>query len=103
MSQQSVILRVHVAGAGPHPIGDEIWEQSLDEAIRFEASIIAQDACSDLLESPSRAHREQLCDQVVAEMTAALTQPGDTYQGPDGVRYSLTREAPGEAQRARSA
>ena len=85
-----LILRVHLAGAEPYRIGDEIWEQSLDEAIRFEASIIAQDAGSDLLQSPSQAHREQLRDQLIAEMTAALTQPGDSYQAPDGVRYSLT-------------
>ncbi len=26
---------------------------------------------------------------MIAEMTAALTQPGDTYQAPDGARYSL--------------
>ena len=57
MSDRSLILRVHVAGAEPYRIGDEIWEQSLDETIRFEASIIAQDAASDLLESPSQKHR----------------------------------------------
>ena len=98
-----LILGVHVAGAEPSRIGDEIWEQSHDEAIRFEASIVAQDAGCELLESPSPKHRDELRDQVIAEMTAALTQPGDSYQAPDGVRYSLTRDAPGEAQRARSA
>lgn len=51
-----VIPRVHVAGAEPYRIGDEIWEQPLDEAIRFQTSIIAHDAGSDLLQSPSQAH-----------------------------------------------
>ena len=27
---------------------------------------------------------------VIAEMTAALNKRGDSYQAPDGVRYSLT-------------
>jgi hypothetical protein len=62
MNQYSLILRVHVAGARPYRIGDEVFEQSLEEAIRFEASIIADNAGSDLLESPSK-HREQLRDQ----------------------------------------
>ena len=45
---------------------------------------------SELLQSPSRVHRPQLRDQAIAEMTAPLAHPGDSYQAPDRVRDSLT-------------
>ena len=38
-----LILRVHVPGAEPYEIGDEIWQQSLAEAITAEAHTIADD------------------------------------------------------------
>ena len=64
-----LILRVHVPGAEPYEIGDEIWQQSLAEAITAEAQTIAADA--DLLEDGSEASRNQLRDQVTADMTRA--------------------------------
>jgi hypothetical protein len=85
-----LMLRVHLPGAEPYEIGDEIWQPSLAQAMTAEAEVIAQNAGAALLESPSDAHREQLRDPVVAEMTAALTRPGDRYRAPDGARYSLT-------------
>jgi hypothetical protein len=48
-----LMLRVHVPGAEPDEIGDEIWQTSLAEAIAAEAEAIAENAGADLLESPS--------------------------------------------------
>jgi hypothetical protein len=49
-----MVLNVHVLGATPYEIGDEIWQESLTltDAIRAEAEIIAAYADADLLESP---------------------------------------------------
>ena len=88
---EPLFLHALVPGAVPYEIGDEIWQQSLAEAIEAEAQTIADDAGADQLEDSSEASRNQLCDQVIADMTAALTRAGDTYRGPDGIRYTLTR------------
>lgn len=88
-----MILRVHVQGAQHYDVGDEIWRQSLAEAITAEADTIAGYAGSDLLESPDQQHRDALRDQIIAEMTAALVDAGDEYRAPDGVRYSLIDES----------
>ena len=85
-----LILRVHVPGAEPYEIGDEIWQQTLQEAIAAEGQIVADDARSDLLESPDAEQRRQLCARVIAEMTSSLVHVGDRYRAPDGVLYSLT-------------
>ena len=87
---QPMILKVHVPGACPYEIGDEIWQQTLQEAIAAEAEIVAEDAGSDLLESPDAEHRRQLRERVIAEMTSVLVHVGDRYRAPDGVLYSLT-------------
>ena len=84
-----MILTVHVPGSVPYEIGDEIWQQPLEDAIRAEAETIAEHAGSDLLQSPDRAHRNELRDQLIAEMTRALVHTGDRYRAPDGVLYSL--------------
>jgi hypothetical protein len=88
-----LILRVHLDGAGPYEIGDEIWHQPLADAIRAEAETIAGYAGSGLLPLPGRAGRVALRNHVIIEMTAALRQAGDTYTAPDGVAYTLTDEA----------
>ncbi len=88
---QPLILNVHVPGAEPNEVGDEIWQQSLAQAIEAEAQTIAADAGADLLEDNTEASRSELRDQVIADMTRALVRAGDTYRAPDGVRYSLTR------------
>src|SRR6202008_2634976 len=85
-----MILNVQVPGAWPYEIGDEIWQQSLAEAIRAEAEIIADDASSHQPNAPVSAGRDALRDRVIAEMTAALRRPGDAYTAPDGVSYALT-------------
>jgi hypothetical protein len=87
-----MILKVHVPGALPYDIGDEIWHGSLREAIYAEAETIAAYAGADLLESPDRAHRGALRDRIVHEMTSALVGVGDHYRAPDGVLYSLIEE-----------
>ena len=94
-----MVLNIHVPGATPYEIGDEIWQESLTDAIRAEAEIIAAYAGADLLESPDQAHRDALRDRLTVEMTAALAQIGDQYRSPDGVLYSLT-EAPAVDPRA---
>jgi hypothetical protein len=85
-----MILKVHLSGAPSYEIGDEIWQESLAEAIRAEAQITAADAGADLLQSPDQAHRDSLRDRLIVEMTGALAQIGDQYRSPDGVLYSLT-------------
>ena len=87
-----MILKVHVPGAEPYAVGDEIWHTSLEDALAAEAQLIADHAGAELLESPEPEHREQLRRQVIAEMTSALSRVGDSYRAPDGVRYSLLEE-----------
>jgi hypothetical protein len=76
-----LILQVHLADADPYRLGDEIWQQSLRDAISIEAEIVADHAGPDLLPMPNPAARVALRDRIVAEMTAALQQIGDTYTG----------------------
>ena len=78
-----MILNVHIPGAPDHEIGHDIWQEPLADAIRFEAENVA-------FYSPDQAHRDELRDRIIAEMTAALTQIGDAYTAPDGVLYSLS-------------
>jgi hypothetical protein len=84
---------VHLDGAEPYEIGDEIWQQPLADAIRTEAKTIAEYAGPGLLPLPGRAGRDALRNHVLIEMTAALRQAGDTYTASDGVAYTLAAEA----------
>jgi hypothetical protein len=59
---------------------------ALSDAFQAEAECIVYSAGSDLLKSG----HNQLRDRIVAEMSEALSQVGDTYRAPDGVLYSLT-------------
>jgi len=95
---EPMIFKVHVPGAPSYEIGDEIWQQPLDEAIRAEAQTIADHAGSDLLQSPDQAHRDQLREQIIAAMTNALVHVGDLYRAPDGVLYSLIDDPPIDAE-----
>jgi len=88
-----MILKVHVDGAASYDVGDEIWQESLADAIHAEAETIASYAGSDLLQSPDQAQRNALCHRVVGEMTAALVSVGDRYRAPEGVFYSLIEES----------
>jgi hypothetical protein len=88
-----MILNVHVQGAPSYDIGDEIWQESLADAIRAEAETIADYAGPELLERSDQHHRDALRDRVLAEMTRALVRVGDKYRAPDGVLYSLTDPA----------
>src|SRR5579863_9187420 len=96
-----MILRVHVPGAASYEIGDEIWQQSLADAIGTEADTIAGCIGSDPLESPGGEHRERLLNRLIAEMTAALVAVGDRYRAPDGVVYSLEAQSQPELMSAR--
>jgi hypothetical protein len=88
-----LILQVHLAGAEPYELGNEIWQQSLGDAVRAEAEMVADYAGPDLLRLSDPAGRLALRDWVVAEMTAALRDVGDTYTAPDGIAYTLTGQA----------
>ena len=88
-----MILKVHLQGAASYDVGDEIWQESLADAIHAEAETIAGYAGSDLLESPDQAHRDALRDRIVDEMTSALVSVGDRYRAPDGVLYSLIEQS----------
>ena len=69
-----MILRVHIPGAPEYEIGDEIWHQSLAEAIAAEAQTIAGYAGPELLDSPDQAHRDTLRDHIICDMTRALVE-----------------------------
>jgi hypothetical protein len=86
-------LRVHIPGAPEYEIGDEIWQQSLADAIGAEAQTIASYAGPELLQSPDQTHRDTLRDQIIHDMARALIGIGDEYHAPDGVRYSLLDES----------
>jgi hypothetical protein len=88
-----VLLRVHLPGAAECEIGDEIWQQSLADAIAAEAQTIADHAGPELLPSPDQELRDALRDQIIHAMTRALVGVGDEYQAPDGVRYSLVEKS----------
>jgi hypothetical protein len=94
-----MILKVQLDGAASYDVGDEIWQESLADAIRAEAETIASYAGSDLLRSSGQAQRSALRDRIVGEMTAALVSVGDRYCAPDGVFYSLTEESALDAPR----
>ena len=85
-----MILKVHLQGVASRDVGDEIWQEALGDAIRAEAESIVYTAGPDL---PAAGHN-QLRDRIVAEMSGALSEVGDTYPAPDGILYSLL-ESPG--------
>jgi hypothetical protein len=95
-----MILIVHLQGAASYDIGDEIWQESLAEAIHAEAATIAGHAGCELRESPDRPHRDALRERIVAEMTAALVSIGERYSAPNGVVYSLIEQPDPEAASA---
>jgi hypothetical protein len=83
-------LQIHLPGADPYPIGDELGDLSLGDAITEESAVIVDAVESaDLLHEPTPEAREQLRDRVILEMTAQLVHPGDRYQSPDGIVYTL--------------
>lgn len=88
-----MILKIHVDGAASYGVGDEIWQETLADAIQAEAETIASYAGSDRLQSPDQAQRNALCDRIVGEMAAALVSVDDRYRAPDGVLYSLIEES----------
>jgi hypothetical protein len=81
-----MILKAHLQGAASHDVGDEIWQVALSDALLAEAESIVYSAGSDLVE----AGHDQPRDRIVAEMSEALSQVGDTYRAPDGILYSLS-------------
>jgi hypothetical protein len=81
-----MILKVHVHGAAPYNVGDEIWQEPLAGVIRAEADTIASYADAATL---GDATRDALRDRVTCEMTTALVSAGDTYRAPDRVLYML--------------
>jgi hypothetical protein len=88
-----MILKVHLDGAASRDVGDEIWQESLVDAIHGESETIASYARSALLQSSDQAQRNALRDRIVGEMTAALVSAGDRYRAPDGVLCSLIEES----------
>ena len=80
-----MILKANIDGVASYDVGDEIWQVPMSDAIHAEAECIVYSAGSDLLASG----HDQLRVRIVAEMSDALSQVGDTYRAPDGVLYSL--------------
>jgi hypothetical protein len=87
---EMMILTVHVQGAPSYDVGDEIWQESLADAIRAEADTIADHAGPELLGPTGEADRDALRERIVVDMTTALVRAGDRFRAPDGVLYSLT-------------
>jgi hypothetical protein len=86
----SMHLQIHLPGADPYPIGNALGDLSLCDAITEESAVIADAVESaDLLNEPTPEAREQLRDRVIIDMTAQLVHPGDHYQSPDGILYTL--------------
>jgi hypothetical protein len=81
-----MILKAHLDGIPPHAIGDEIWHETLADAIRSEAQATIEHIPARLL---ALIGREQALDLVVEEMTAALLKVGDRYEAIDNVLYEL--------------
>ncbi len=79
-----MILRVHAPDPRCYAVGDEIWHDSLADAIRAEVAIVADEIGAD-----ERG-------RVIDEMTEALVRIGDSYLAAGGVRYSLVAEADGD-------
>ena len=82
----TIVLKANLPGSHPHELGPEIWQESREEAFRHEAECYAEHAPTEVLGSLGR---EQLVEQLTAEMSAALQGIGDTYRAPDGVLYAL--------------
>jgi hypothetical protein len=89
-----MILKVHVHGAPSYDVGDEIWQQSLADAIREEAEVIANHAGPELLALTEQELRSVLRGRIIAAMTEALVDVGDSYRAPDGVHYSVSAPEP---------
>jgi hypothetical protein len=88
-------LQIHLPGADPYPIGNELGDLSLGDAITEESAVIVDAVESaDLLDEPTPEAREQLRDRVILDMTAQLVHPGDRYQSPDGILYTLAPADP---------
>jgi len=88
-------LQIHLPGADPYPIGNELGDLSLGDAITEESAVIAEAVeRADLLNEPTPEAREQLRDIIILEMTAQLVHPGDCYQSPDGILYTLAPADP---------
>ena len=83
-----MILKVHPEGGPCYDVGDEIWQESLTDAIAAEAETIADCATADhLCRSPGQADRASLRVRIIAEMASALQRAGDRYTARDGVVY----------------
>jgi hypothetical protein len=60
-----MILKVHLVAAASYDVGDEIWQESLADAIHAEAKTIASCAGSGLLQSSDQARRNALRGRIV--------------------------------------
>jgi hypothetical protein len=89
---ETMILTASIEGMTTHIIGDEIFHESLAEAIHTEAeATVESNPCwlLDLLGFAAAVGLE------AAAMTAALHTVGDRYQAVDGVVYELVdRDSP---------
>jgi hypothetical protein len=83
---ESIVLVGDLAGMASHEIGDEIWQETLEDAIASEAAAMVEHETAHPSSPLDRTRREAA---LAADMRAALQRIGDTYTAPDGVRYSL--------------
>jgi hypothetical protein len=83
---ETMILTASIEGMTTHIIGDELFHESLTEAIHTEAEATVESNPCWLLELLGFA---AAVDLVAAAMTAALHAVGDRYQAVDGVVYEL--------------
>ena len=83
---ETMILTASIDRIATHIIGDEIFHESLADAIHTEAQATVESNPCWLLELLGFT---AAVDLVAAAMTAALHTVGDRYQAVDGVVYEL--------------
>ena len=81
-----LILRCHAREAEPWPIDTEA---DLADAIAELSEQYASDAGSDELEENTEECRELYRADLATRAQYCLRVPGDSWRGPDGVRYTL--------------
>lgn len=82
-------MKLHISHPDAEPYDLGPYGYTLEEALDAEATTIAQDAGSDLLEDPGEECRDALRQSIVDDALATLTAD-ETYTDPTGVRWTLT-------------
>jgi hypothetical protein len=88
-----MFLSADLEGVPTYEIGEEIWQVSLEEAVRTEVDAMAEYPVTPEHRALGRA---TLAASLSESMLIALTTIGDTWMSPDGVRYVLAATDPAD-------